>query len=926
MKTIKPISQKQITPDPDVPVVSAFEGLSSSTLNQTIDPIWLDKLINAYVDENKEIRKRPGSKLSVLVSDISPNIVFELYRFSFDKENYLLIRNGTTLALSCRESTGIYRTFVYKLQALRQASANEPATYDLINDGAACHILIATPSTPLISFCLIKRKGMVQTISNQNSTITFTIEGWPTNNSTFNDSNCCIWSPTSLVHRASFISQTNSTITFSSTSPFSWAQVGNTVKFHAFFWLRFADASYYPGSFLSSSVVRKNSVPLDVNVQVPEDLVDNPIINEPQTQSTSIQTLTLFKDNPANASASVFTWKQDNLPTTPDEWAFSDGSYIVAPNQLTRPSTAFVAFGGLQPGNTPTTFLICRLRSILLGNGQGTDIGEILSFTNKSPTTNPTYYNSSATIISSGKASFFSTTNYSPSLPGFLNPGVEQDAFIELILSTTFSPTCSTNVIDLEPSSNGSISIGDGFIVPLYGYNYVADTLNHSYPSIVKVVGNRILLCGRDNTVVFSNSDWNYRGVSFNNIQISTFGFSPASAFSIKLDATSTFALASINGVVFVASNKGVFIVKGGSSSTPPNASSAFVSQVSSEIVTKHSCVTAWENKLFFASRSGIFLVIYNDNINDYEAIKLSEHVSDKFSNSPSFIGFSPTLRSLIVSFFEPPTTKTLLALQIDTSTFYTIKLAANTSPFLNSSFDGFFVLCSTSPPSSTLVSLVCEWDKDKNYDFVGLSNFQNYIDVEITGNSLVVGPTPTDCSSLTIPAELISLFSPKLKQAWGPNHAQTTDGSSLSVQEFAGGMVDFPIFSSLVTKAFTGSRLDHSHYTRAFNLLIRGQGSIVSRVVLAGQAYDDRIDETIVSYVGTVDNVTLSHFLGEGLLNAAFAHHLPTGATSNIRLKSSGSSEAWQLALLFDSPSPKNFTVAGIKFDTTAKRRRSRH
>jgi hypothetical protein len=925
MKPLKPISPKQITPDPDVPVVSAFEGLSSSTLNTTIDPIWLDKLINAFVDENKEIRKRPGSNLSVLISNIPQNVVVELYRFSFDKENYLLIRYGTNFALSCIESTGIYRTFVLKFQTLRAASANEPATYDLINDGAACHILVATPSSPLLSFCLIKRKGTVQSITNNNSTISFTIEGWPNNNSTFTDSNCCIWSPNSLVHKPSLISQTNSTISFSSTSPFSWAQVGNSVKFHAFFWLRFADASYYPGSFLSSPALRKNSVPLDVNVLVPEDLAANPIINEPQTQPLDKESLLLFQDNPNNAAATRFTYKQNNLPTTQNEWAFSDGSYIAAPNQLTRPSPAFVAFGGLQTGGTPSTFLMCRLRSILLGNGQGTDIGELLSFVNKSPNSFPTYYNSNASLINTGKATFFSIANHSPSLPGYLNPGAEQDAVVELILSTPYSPACSTNVVDLEPSPNGSISIGDGFIIPFYGYNYVADTLNHSYPNIVKVVGNRILLSGRDNTVVFSNSDWNYRGISFNNIQLSSFGFSPASAFSIKLDATYTSALASINGVVFVASNKGVWIVKGGSSSSPPTAASALASLVSSEFVNSPANFTVWENKLFFVSQSGLFMVVFNDNINDYEAIKLSEHVSDKFSSSPSFIGFSPTLRSLLVS-FSPPLNKELLAFQVDTSTFFTIKLAAAASPILNPSFDGFFVICPTSPPSSTLVVLVCEWDKNNNFDFVGLSNFQNIISVSLPGNSLVVGPTPTDCSPITTPAELISLFSPKLKQAWGANHAQTTDGSSLSITEFNGGMVNFPIFSSLVTKAFTGSRFDHSHYARAFNLLIRGQGSIVCRIVFAGQAYDDRIDETLVSYIGSVDNVALSHFLGEGLLNAAFAHHLPTGAASNIRLKSSGSSEAWQLALLFDSPAPKNFAVAGVKFDTTAKRRRSRH
>jgi hypothetical protein len=918
MKPIKPITPKQLTPDPDTPIVSAFEGLSSATLNTTIDPIWLDKLTNAYVDENKEIRKRCGSKVTNLISNVNHDVAFQIFRFVLDNENYVIVRNGTGLTLSGINYEGIYRSFVFKSQCFRLESLNETATFDLVADNNHGHVLIATPSSPLVSFCCLIRRGNVVSLSSDQKTIQFTIDGWPKNNS-LSDLNCCIWSPTSFLHRPTSVTQNNNTITFTSASSFSWAEVGQTIKFHAFYWLRFADANYYPGSYLSFSAVRKNSVPLDVNVTVPPTLVDNPIINEPQSQPIDIPSLLVFKSNPPNAAAPLYTWKQNNLPLNSDEWAFSNGSYLITtPAQQTNPSPAFVAFGGLQTGNAPSSLLFCRLRKILLGNGLLVPISEMKIFVDKKQLSFPTFHDSNGTPISSGSASFFSTANYDPSLPGYRNPGTSADAIVELILSTPWRSSWSTSVVDLEPNpSDGSIEIGDSWIIPLYGYNSIADTINHSYPFIVKVVGNRLILAGRDNTVAFSHSDWSYRSISFNNLQVSTIEFNQASAFSIKLNCANVKGISSLNGVVFASSDKGIFQIKGSSSSqNPPSATDAQAAFFSLERPNSEGfCV--FDNQLFFASESGLFALTFNDSTNNYETIKLSEHVSQFWlQQQPSSIVWSPSLRSILVNWAS---SSQLLALHVDSSSFYTIKVATSLPIWLNSTFDGFFVKSYTLPPNPSGVVVVCEWDRSLSRDFVDLPLLSDKFNVDLPGPSLLLSPTPTDCSPLTTPAEFISLFSPKAKQAPGYNHAQSTDGSSFLISELQGGMREFPIIASLVTKAFSGPKFDHSYQLRHFSLIVRGSGTLVARIVLCSPTYDDTLDELLSFSIGSPTN------LGEGLLNAAFLPHPQPGSSSLIRLKAAGSAEAFQLALLFPDSASPDFAVAGIKFDTTSKQRKSK-
>jgi len=918
MKAIKPIIPKQLTPDPDTPIVSAFEGLSSSTLNTTIDPIWLDKLTNAYVDENKEIRKRCGSRVAVLISDVDHDVAFQIYRFGFDNESYMIARNGTGLTLSGINYEGIYRSFVFKGQCLRLESAREQATFELVADQNQGHVLIATPSSPLISFCILARRGKVISLSSDKKTIQFTINGWPKNNS-LSELNCCIWSPFSSLHRPTSVLQNNNTVTFTSASSFSWAEVGQTIKFHAFYWLRFADANYYPGSYLSFSAVRKNSVPLDVNVAVPSSLVENSIINEPQSQPINIQSLIVFKSKPPTGAASLYTWKQNNLPLNSDEWAFADGSYLAtSPPQQTNPSPAFVAFGGLQSGGAPSSLLFCRLRKILLGDGFVVPTSEMKIIVDKKESTFSNFHNSNGDPISSGSASFFSVANYDASLPGYRNPGTSPDAIVEIIFTKPIRSHWSTNIVDLEPNpSDGSIEIGDSFIVPLYGYNSIADTINHSYPFLVKLVGNRLILAGRDNTVAFSHSDWSYRNISFNNLQVSSIDFNAASAFSIKLNCSNVNGISSLNGVVFASTNKGIFQIRGSNNQTPPSATDAQATFVSLERTnTNGFCV--FDNKLFFVSESGLFVLSFNDSINNFETLKLSEHVSQFWlPQPPSSLVWSSSLRSLLIGWSS---SQHLLALNVDSSTFYLIKTATNKVPFLTSSFDGFFVKAYTLPPSPSGVIVVCEWERSLSRDFVDLPLLSDRFNVDLPGPSLSILPTPTDCSPLNTPAEFISLFSPKAKQAPGYNHAQSVDGSSFTITELQGGMVEFPIIASAVTKAFDGPKFDHSYQLRHFSLIVRGSGTLVARVVLCSPNYDDTIDETLSFSVGNNTN------LGEGLLNAAFLPHPQPGSSSLIRLKAAGSAEAFQLALLFPSSASPDFAVAGVKFDSISKQRKSKH
>jgi hypothetical protein len=898
------INPKNIVQEPDSPIVAGFAGLSSATVNQGTDSIYLDKLINATITTTGEIKSRLGSKVTTILTSASSSS--HVWRFAFQNTDFVLMKAGIDLLLFAKDNLANYQLISYKPGVFRNESANETPSFVAHISGWKCFVLIATKSTPLVCLALLSLNGTINSISG--NSMSFSLKVYPAANNTLNTANTIIRSPQGTFHLLTSLAQTNANVSVSSATPFSWASVGSTIRLSVCFWFWCADANYYPGNYLWNYAVRRNQIPLDVNVPVPRELADNPIINEPLLQDYTDGFYLVFKNNADPAQ--VFNWKADRKPTTADEWSQSDGSFLPGRGMSCNPTPYFISFGDLETGGQANTILIGRGRRILLGTGNGVDVSNVLIRVNTNPVAFPTFFSPSG-WVTNGVATAFAVVNHDISIPAYRNPGVDTSAVVEIVLAKPYRFEAKTNLVNLEPTEQGAIQIGDGWIVPLYGYNYLANTVDHDYPNLVSVLGNRIVLSGRDNRVAFSHLDWEYRGISWNNFQVSSMAFSPASAYVVALqeNCSKVVGFKSVFGILVVATDVGIFRISGESATATPSATSAVTVLLSREIAPSSASFDLFENKLFYISRNGLFVLEYNNDIQDLQNTNLAAHVSNYFqAKSPHALIWSPKLKSFLVQFSN---TRELLQFNFDSFTWSIIKLATLLPPQLNNSFDGFTLTTeATNGSGSNTAIILCEWDAATT-DLTGIASWSSFMTLSIPGTQQQVLPSPTEMSNLVTPAELISFFNTRCCQAEGDNHARVVGTSAALIVEHEGGMADLPIKSAFVTKAFTSDRLNRAHRIRACNLLLRGSGFLLTRLVLPVFNYEDRFDECQAWAIALSPP-----YQGNDLLNAAFSVRIAPGNSINLRIPMLGHAEAWQLACQFDA----SLAIVGLQFDTSRK------
>jgi hypothetical protein len=325
--------------------------------------------------------------------------------------------------------------------------------------------------------------------------------------------------------------------------------------------------------------------------------------------------------------------------------------------------------------------------------------------------------------------------------------------------------------------------------------------------------------------------------------------------------------------------------------------------------VPSTSSFVIYENKLFYISRNGLFILEYDQKIQELGNTVFSPHVSDYFeTKSPIALAWSNTLQSFLIGFGG---TLDLLQLNVKSLTWSSIRLATSLAPKLNTSFDGFTLLTTATTGSGTQSALIlCEWDR-VDRDLEDITSWNSLLNLQLPGTQVAVYNTPTDVSGLVLPSALVCSLNSNCVQAPGPNHARVIGSNQVLLVEHPGGMAPLPIVSAFVTKAFTSDRLNRSNRIRGCNLLLRGRGTISVRLVLPVYGFDDRFDELTTWVVGSP-----SQHAGEGLLNAAFAVRLAPGDTTNLRVGMVGHAEAWQLACVLSS----GLAVAGLQFDTSRK------
>lgn len=880
------IKPREILENPDAQLISSFGGLSSASGNATGDIVYQDKLINAFVNKRGEISTRCGSQVNSVLSMFENSTGNGVQKFTFDNTNYMVVKAGNSVYLLATKDGVNYTTYRSYNAVLSGNAANDKPSFAIKIEGDYCHVLLACANSQMISVTIVK--SSLSNVSITGNTMSANLRV-PVTGSVITASNSLIrqgsllFQPTTATHNNASISVTSSNV--------SQIDISKPIIHHSFFVLRFTDAQYLPGLYFNNSAVRKNQIPLDVNVSIPQELRDNPIVNEP-TQLLDRETLQVYEGTNKRTKVS------NRQPANSNEWDFSDGGYLSGVGMFTNQSPAFVSFGGfstMATNGSATTISLYRLRQVIAGSSTnvfpGGLTGNLRTFVDKALVT-PVYYDSNMNVIA--------TNGVRPRYFGFPNTNVNLAAVVELVdVTPTLLGTSFTTVVNLDPN-DGAIVIGDTYVIPLYGYSFnVKDGI---YPSAIAFVGNRLVMASRDSRVIYSSANWSYRGISFNNCQISTIGFNETSAFSVNVgQATSVImAFKSINGVVVVGTDTGVYRISSSTNAArPANATDAVASKISSEIVTNSDCFSVFDNRVYYISSNGLYSLEYSNEASELVNSSMSTNVSDKFASANS-LSYVEELRSFLVSFNN---SNEILALNVDSNSWYTIKFATSAKAIV---FDDCFLF--SVPGESAVYLLVCSFSRTLNTDLLNLNNPS----VTLPKRSVTITHMPTNVDALVCPAEFVqTMTTNKVALASGDNHVRLIGADSLLLTENDTNVIS----AYLVTKAFFGGRLDQSSRVSSVSLMCAGVGSVSATIVHPSNDYVDRSSSI------TTWQFTSSTYQGEPMLNAAYPTYsirTNAGDTNVLTLRQLGIQERWQLGIKLS-----DVRLLGMQFITNVKSRK---
>lgn len=856
--------------DQDQLFVGDFKGMATAGGSYAASPEYLDYLMNATTTREGTIKQRGGSRLLFATSTAAYT---ETYQFSFGGNDWLLARFGVSFTLyKIIYDLGEPYTLVthcVKNNVLRSASASEPATYAIKTEGNYCHVLCATASTCLISFCLCLRDVIIKTATA--TTATADMGQWY---QLLNDNSKFIIgdtiSPTLTMTNVGRLI----TATWAITPPS--VVVGVKIQLVSCFWIRFVDANYYRGQDLYNNALRRNTIPLDVNVEIPESLRRNYIYNEPN-QDLDYETYKVYSTTTTGASSFLKVTNKQPLVST--SWDFSDGSYRAVNTQITTRTPNYVAFGGLESGNVSNKVNVCRLRTILVSSFEYPTITDLAVYVDRALTTGVVYHSFNGTVVTSGEPKYFSFIS-TASTP----PGVPLEGVVEIChtIETTGGVGVNKGVaVDISTSTDQAF-IGDGFLIPLYGYSLIARQKSFSFPSVVRIIGNRMLLSG-NNRILVSSSDWNYRGVSFNNCQVSTLNFGSNSPYIIDIeqDGGNVKSIASVNGVLIVLTTKYTYRISGATYNSVPTAENAVVSRLTNQTAGRNGLVV-FDNQVYLANRNGMYKVAYDRNSDSGVLEELSLPVTNLFTSEPSVVTYSKTLNSILLQFSG---NSKLLRYDLLSKTWSYIQIAIPYTIQLFNDVDGFLLV-------NGLNQILGSWSNIEIYDLI---NVGIIISFTIAANTASVNTTPTDASFLATPAELQQPISLNGIILPAYNKQSRTLIAPTSVTESTAGNVPKPVISCAVTKALYGAKLTTASRVRDVELLFKQSG----QATVALSAVGDERSSPDKQQVWNV-NVAAS---GTTFVTGAYTSEntqplYPSSDTASVCLSAMGISEAFSVAV----------------------------
>jgi hypothetical protein len=868
-----------------------FKGMATAGGYYSADSSYLQSLTNAYVTQDGTLRRRTGSTFVYAVGETT--LTPEVFQFSFGGFKWMIHRRGTNFTiLKVYERAGVPYTveaLATKTDVLRPQSANEPATYAAYNSGDYCHVLIATKSTQLVSLTLGAREIAFVTLPTA-TTATARVSQWLTGNNT-SSSNSKL-----QIDGEAFLSPVTAITNASDTYSFTWAArpssvvIGATAKLFQCFWLRYVDSNYYQGNSLYDSALRRNSVPLDVNVELSASVSDNPIFNEP-IQDLDYETYRVYDSNITASTA--LTKVTNRQPLVNNAWDFGDGSYRALSSQLSNRTPKFVSFGGLlSGGNVNTRVYVSRLRTILVGGFSYPSISDLRVISDKALVTNNSWHSFTGTNITSGEPKYFSFV-----ATGGTPPGVNQDAIVELTYRFNAAGGSFAEVYADISRDRDSHTISDGALVPLYGYGLLTKTKNFKFPNIVRVVGNRLILSGESNLILVGSSNWNYRGFSFTNLQITAQDFSENSAYLLELSQNTSKVndIISVNGVLVVTTDVGVFTIAGSERTNPPNAMTASVSKLSDQVFDKN-CALVLNNTVHLTNDNGLFKLNYarETDVNLLDNVSLP--VSNLFAAKPVAITYSNNNNSILIKREGRPK---LLTYNVLSETWSYTQASVSFEMQLFPSFDGFVIATGT-------YHVISAFDSDVAIDFWTVETFVTPV---FTALSATVTTTPALFTEFVSPTELANNY---LSSGAGvvpayDNKLRSVSGASVLTETTAGNVAK-PVLASAVTKAVYTDKLQRGQRVREVFALFRRTGTAKVNVIEL-EADNNQLPTTNTITIASDGTYTMD---GDRQKNVP---NFVAGDTVVVSFSTLGLGESFVLAVELG-----NTEFVGFQFNTSAK------
>lgn len=866
--------------------VVGFVGEDTSP-NLLVNVNELNDATNVVVGGRGRIDIRKGTTLSLYINTVDENerTGFNIYKVNAFNTKIAIAKIGTSFVV-LRDNDGFNNVLSIKTAIINSNLAGTPGVFtSYLDDNKLFFIWLSATCQPLV-FIVTNVSAVITAATLSGITATIS-EGAPANDY-LTSSNTTLFNGNDYVSFTS-LSQSGTTITAAGTS-LSFT-VGQVCKCLYVFYGRGCDASVYPVNYVYQSAVRRNSVPLDVNVSIPNELTSSFIKNESLPNINS-KPYNVFRSSalPLTEAVKVVT----QTPATDNEWDFSDGSYRPAVGQRTVRADGTIAFGALEAGGNVVRVHINRQRELQVNNKIPVPQSALFTYLDKVAVT-PAYYDSS-NIVTVGSPSFF-TVN------------LAQGNVIEVVYTTNTTTVAvpDQRVIDLSVSRP---IINDTIVVPLYGLSLISKVSSNSYPVLATTLGNRVYLTDTFSGLVFgSNNNWSYRGITFNNFQLDTVEFSSTSVVSIRLDAD-IIGLSSAGNSLIAATQSGIYRVF--SNQGLPTADTLTIRKVSDKVISQNRLLSV-DYKLYVVDNESLYQINYNRDADDLSTEDVCPALSSVLSQyPPTYLSYSNYYNSLLIGF----NTSFLYLFNTNRKTLTKIGIATGGKHRLYKTIDGLTIPLSGSGLNKLALLTFSDYTSD--------CSLNNYV----TGNTVVgrqatVAELPYHTKTTFLsPALHLSSTVPNLMVSELPSSISAVGASSVVVTETAAGSL-LPEEGYPVTGYIQGTLVSEiDRVTRSFKMTVAvlTENTNAARVELSVMPVR-RMDDYKQQTPWLFDLGSVSSVVGESLLNYNYVL-VPRGqdGITYLTVPLVGLGRGFQYAMKIT-----NCTVLGVQLASNVKGRVNR-